>query len=535
MIIAVVGAGGKTSYIKEQARRYVEEGKKVFVTTSTHMFAEKDSMLTDDADSIIKKLVEDGYVMAGLSDGKKIKYLPEDTYEKVCQYADVVLIEADGSKHLPLKFPRDNEPIIYENVDQIVVVYGLHSIGKKASETVHRLELAKKQMDILDETVITEDVIKEIVEKGYLIPLKRKYPDKKITVYPSEAGFLWEEKQKSKIGCVIMASGLSKRFGSNKLLVEFEGKRLIEHVLDLTEGIFHRRVVLTKTKEVETICKERNIPVIYHDLPARNDVVRLGMEQMEGMDGCLFCPCDQPLLKKESILNITKAFTQQKSGIFRLASGQKIGTPMLFGKEYFEELKNLPEKKGGSYVASKYPEQVKFVEAKEALRHIVGVQFRNTATVGGSLYPRFGFSDVLTIFGALDAYVELYGGGLVPIRKFVEDNPAQDILVRIIVKKDKRAVSYQSHRMTETDFAVLTCAVAKKEDNYSVVFGARPQKAKIVDDIQLPASYTEEELSACIENVVNQVSFGSNMRGSGQYRKAMAKVLMRRAFEELNA
>ena len=45
--------------------------------------------------------------------------------------------------------------------------------------------------------------------------------------------------------------------------------------------------------------------------------------------------------------------------------------------------------------------------AKEALRHIVGVQFRNLATVGGSIYGRYGFSDVLTVFIGLDSYVEL--------------------------------------------------------------------------------------------------------------------------------
>ena len=44
----------------------------------------------------------------------------------------------------------------------------------------------------------------------------------------------------------------------------------------------------------------------------------------------------------------------------------------------------------------------------ESIRHIVGVQFRNQATIGGSIYGRFGFSDVLTAFLALDTFVELY-------------------------------------------------------------------------------------------------------------------------------
>ena len=49
----------------------------------------------------------------------------------------------------------------------------------------------------------------------------------------------------------------------------------------------------------------------------------------------------------------------------------------------------------------------------ECVRHIVGVQFRNQATVGGSIYGRFGFSDVLTALLALDTFVELYNGGII--------------------------------------------------------------------------------------------------------------------------
>ena len=55
---------------------------------------------------------------------------------------------------------------------------------------------------------------------------------------------------------------------------------------------------------------------------------------------------------------------------------------------------------------------------KESVRHIVGVQFRNLATIGGSIYGRFGFSDVLTLFMALDCEVELYPTGRVSIKKF---------------------------------------------------------------------------------------------------------------------
>ena len=96
MIISVVGSGGKTTLIKKLAAQYTNEGKTVFVTTSTHMFIEEDTLLTDDADTIIHRLQEKCYAMAGIPEGEKIKALSRETYEAVCSFADVVLVEADG-------------------------------------------------------------------------------------------------------------------------------------------------------------------------------------------------------------------------------------------------------------------------------------------------------------------------------------------------------------------------------------------------------------------------------------------------------
>ena len=89
---------------------------------------------------------------------------------------------------------------------------------------------------------------------------------------------------------------------------------------------------------------------------------------------------------------------------------------------------------------------------KEALRHIVGVQFRNLATVGGSVFGRFGFSDVLTLLLVMDSYVELYKGGIVPLADFVNMPYDRDILVRVIVKKTAAHYSYKSVRISKTDF-----------------------------------------------------------------------------------
>ena len=164
---------------------------------------------------------------------------------------------------------------------------------------------------------------------------------------------------------------------------------------------------------------------------------------------------------------------------------------------------------------------------REALRHIVGVQLRNLATVGGSIYSRFGFSDVLTLFLAMDCSVELYKGGIVPLREYAERPYDRDIVVRLLVRKEAADYCYQSVRNSQTDIPVLTCAAARLQDgSYRFAVGARPLKAVLYEEPAAPA----QQLA---ETIQQQVGTGSNMRGSAEYRRHLTGVLVRRAAEEL--
>lgn len=192
MILSVVGSGGKTTLIKKLAAQYRSEGKTVLVTTSTHMFAEEDTLLTGDAGTIIHALRETGYAMAGIPDGKKFKALPRETFDACCACADVVLVEADGSMRLPLKYPSATEPVIPEKTEEILVVCGLNAIGQKAKDVCHRLELVKACLGISDETVITAAHVQRLVTEGYLKPLRAAYPNAKVTLYPRHDGTLYQ-------------------------------------------------------------------------------------------------------------------------------------------------------------------------------------------------------------------------------------------------------------------------------------------------------------------------------------------------------
>ncbi|MDO4941936.1 MAG: FAD binding domain-containing protein [Lachnospiraceae bacterium] len=172
---------------------------------------------------------------------------------------------------------------------------------------------------------------------------------------------------------------------------------------------------------------------------------------------------------------------------------------------------------------------------KESVRHIVGVQFRNVATIGGSIFGRFGFSDVLTMFMALDAYVELYKGGVVPIQTFARMERDNDILIRVIVKKTPMHVVYMSERYTKTDFPTIACAIAKTGDTVKAVIGARPYRAICVADETgiLKQGITEDTARAFGHYVSEHVRTGSNMRGSREYRSHLIKVIVRRAVLQL--
>lgn len=176
---------------------------------------------------------------------------------------------------------------------------------------------------------------------------------------------------------------------------------------------------------------------------------------------------------------------------------------------------------------------------KESLRHIVGVQFRNCATVGGSIFGRYGFSDVLTMFLALDSWVELYHAGRIPMEEFAAMPKDRDILVHIIIKKRPLKCTYLSQRNTKTDFPVLTCAASVIGERTVTVIGARPGKAMVIDDkngllkniLEMDGETRKKAIADFAEYAAETVPVRGNMRGSAEYRKLLVKVLTRRAWE----
>lgn len=177
------------------------------------------------------------------------------------------------------------------------------------------------------------------------------------------------------VGCVIMASGLSRRFGSNKLLANFCGEPVLCRAFAVTDTPqLAARIVVTRSEQVRDLCEAHRIPALLHNLPGRNDTVRLGLsallEQLPELAGCMFLPGDQPLLRRTTVEQLVEHFQAQNKAeqdIFRLGAqaldglSPLVGSPVLFGKRYFPELLTLPEGKGGSVLLKQYPARVHIV------------------------------------------------------------------------------------------------------------------------------------------------------------------------------
>ena len=158
-----------------------------------------------------------------------------------------------------------------------------------------------------------------------------------------------------------------------------------------------------------------------------------------------------------------------------------------------------------------------------AFEPIVGTQFRNGATVGGSVFSRFGFSDVSTLLLAMGAKVVTHARGEVPLDEFQKEKWDRDILTAIRIEKG-RSAAIESVRLSKTDIPVLVCAASADERGVRVVLGSRPARAVIVAENARPEELDYMRMAA-------DIPMGSNARASEAYRRKVAPVLMERAVQ----
>lgn len=137
-------------------------------------------------------------------------------------------------------------------------------------------------------------------------------------------------------------------------MAEYNGQSFLERALSVTENLFDKRVVVTRSEKASELCQSRGIQCIFHNLPGKNDTIRLGTEALcDVSKGILFLPCDQILLSRETIKLLIDTFLE-KDRIVR----PKDCSPVFFPKRFYEELKNLPFDKGGLEIIKKHSDEL---------------------------------------------------------------------------------------------------------------------------------------------------------------------------------
>ena len=156
--ICFIGAGGKTTMIFQLAEELALHGKSVIITTSTHMQKPQQNFFEWGTPVEVKK---GQYVATGVSCGEtKMKGFDLKEYAKLAARADVMLVEADGSRKMPLKVPASHEPVIVEGTDLVVGILGVNSVGKTIEEVGHRPDDIGRVLDKQKSDVVTmEDLV----------------------------------------------------------------------------------------------------------------------------------------------------------------------------------------------------------------------------------------------------------------------------------------------------------------------------------------------------------------------------------------
>lgn len=165
-VVAVAGSGGKTSLIGKLAEEGKRQNCRVAVLTTTRIrvpytFEEKYCTMKPGTVTIFGKKVEQG----------KLAYPGDMVYREICAGADLILVEADGSRGLPMKLPDSHEPVIPGNVHRILVVQGVKSLGQPLGQVCHRAHLEPA----LTDTVVTPQLAAKLLEKWYGEPLRDRF------------------------------------------------------------------------------------------------------------------------------------------------------------------------------------------------------------------------------------------------------------------------------------------------------------------------------------------------------------------------
>lgn len=409
--VALVGAGGKTSAMFRLADELRREGWRVVTTTTTHVAQEQLEALpeviwlsgTQDISPVLQALDRSGVAMVvGPSTEARARVggPPPEVLDALASRLDVdaILIEADGSRQLPLKAPAEHEPAIPEFADLVVVVVGYRGLGQPLdADHVHRPERfsvlagmslgapvsaeavarvlshregglrrvppgaravalinqVDREADLEGSRRLARQVLAEPgMERVAIASMRREDP-------------VWEVH--GRVGGVILAAGASSRLGQPKALLPWKGITVIGQVVAAASAMGLDDVVVVAGEHVDAIGEAvgRQARVVYNREWAlgQSRSVRLGLSVLRAdVAAALFMLGDQPGIDPAVGRQVIERWRQTGSPIVAPRYRGQRGHPVLFDRCVFPELMALEGDVGGRLVIERHVEHVAWVD-----------------------------------------------------------------------------------------------------------------------------------------------------------------------------
>jgi molybdenum cofactor cytidylyltransferase len=400
--IAVVGAGGKTTLLFRLAREF---SSPVIVTTTAHLsaaqadLADRHKILKDEVD--LEQFIAEGAAGVTLLTGEIVKEnrltgLSGELLEKVAQYAREnhipILVEADGSRRLPLKAPAAHEPPIPDWVDLVIVVAGLHGLGKPIDEAhVHRPELFAGSAKAAPGEMVSVEILANVLRDPQAglknIPTHARriaFLNQADTEFlQSQAGRLAQLLQDdfdciivgmlsdeqnpiksvfSPVAGIVLAAGKSSRMGrKSKVLLSWQDETFVHRVARTALEAGLQPVV------VVTGASNRSVKKAVADLPVRvvfnpewqagqSTSLQCGVRELDPRTGAaIFLLADQPQVTEQIISALKEEYAHSADAIIAPMVEDRRANPVLFDRVTFEKILLLQGDTGGRAIFSQYP------------------------------------------------------------------------------------------------------------------------------------------------------------------------------------
>lgn len=407
-VIAFTGAGGKTSAMVQLGYELASDHWRVLATTTTRIATTEleyfpcvvqwNPSLLDDNYRLIELLDANQFVFVyqEIVNDKAVGIAPGITRKLVDSVnSDALIIEADGSRRLPLKAPLEHEPVIPADTTLAVPVAGLDVLDKPFTESnVYNIEAIIDRYGFgYDMSVVPawlaqvlrdpEFGLKGIPEHARVMALLNKTTTSKMSLNPARraARMILQEPRfdgvvigavknrnrpvfevQRRVAAIVLAGGLSRRMGRSKMLLPWGNRTVIETVVNkLLPFKLADFVVVTgyKSDEVEAKLKDMAVRTVYNPHFAAGEMLsslKVGLEALpDHIDSVMVFLGDQPQVKPAMVNQILTTYAETCDSIIAPQYRGKRGHPILINRRHWQDILNLPHGKAPRDALNQYP------------------------------------------------------------------------------------------------------------------------------------------------------------------------------------